>query len=160
MALGRRNGEQQGEFWVPTQNLPASPGHVFYEKLNGLLAEGGFDEWVETLCQPYYAKSGRPGIPPGVYFRMILMGYFEGIGSQRGIAWRCSDSRSLAEFLGVPINQATPDHSSLSRTQQRLPLEIHEQVFIFVLKIAVDKKLVGGKTVAVDSTTLEANAAM
>ena len=83
---------------------------------------------------------GRPSIPPGVYFRMILVGYFEGIGSQRGIAWRCSDSRSLAEFLGVPSDEATPDHSSLSRSHQRLPLEIHEQVFVFVLKIAADKK--------------------
>src|SRR5579872_3586362 len=94
MALGRRNGERQAEFWVATQKLPTSPGHVFYEKLNELLAEAGFDEWVETLCQPYYANCGRPGIPPGVYFRMLLVGYFEGIGSQRGIAWRCSDSRS------------------------------------------------------------------
>ena len=160
MALGKRKRQQQ-EMWVATTDLPKSPGHAFYDKLNELLAEAEFDSWVEKLCAPYYAEvMGRPSIPPGVYFRMILMGYFEGIGSQRGIAWRCSDSRSLAEFLGVPINQATPDHSSLSRTQQRLPLEIHEQVFIFVLKIAVDKKLVGGKTVAVDSTTLEANAAM
>ena len=103
---------------------------------------------------------GRPSIPPGVYFRMILIGYFEGIASQRGIAWRCGDSRSLAEFLGVPVNEATPDHSSMTRTHQRLPLEIHEQVFTFVLKIAADKKLLGGKTVSVDSTMLEANAAM
>src|SRR5947209_5362586 len=103
---------------------------------------------------------GRPSIPPGVYFRMLLIGYFEGIGSQRGIAWRCSDSRSLAEFLGVPIDKPTPEHSSLTRVHQRLPLEIHEQVFVFVLQIANSKKLIGGKAVAVDSTTLEANAAM
>ncbi len=160
MALGKRKREQQG-LWIATTELPKSPGHPFYQKLNGLLAEAGFDRWVEKLCAPYYAeKLGRPSIPPGVYFRMILMGYFEGIGSQRGIAWRCSDSRSLAEFLGLAINEPTPDHSSLTRVHQRLPLEIHEQVFVFVLKIAAAKKLLQGKTVAVDSTTLEANAAM
>jgi transposase len=160
MVLGRRRREQQG-MWIATTDLPKSPGHPFYRKLNQVLADADFDGWLERLCQPHYAvKIGRPSIPPGVYFRMILIGYFEGIGSQRGIAWRCSDSRSLAEFLGVPQDETTPDHSSLSRTHQRLPLEIHEQVFVFVLKIAADKKLLQGKTVAVDSTTLEANAAM
>jgi transposase len=160
MALGRRRREQQG-LWVATTDLPKSPGHPFYRKLNQLLAEADFDHWIENLCRPYYADAlGRPSIPPGVYFRMILVGYFEGIASQRGIAWRCSDSRSLAEFLGIPINESTPDHSSLSRVHGRLPLEIHEQVFVFVLKIATDKKLLRGKTAAVDSTTLEANAAM
>jgi transposase len=160
MALGKRKREQQG-LWVVTTDLPKSPGHPFFRKLNQLLAEAKFDDWIEKLCQPHYAAvMGRKSIPPGVYFRMILVGYFEGIGSQRGIAWRCSDSRSLAEFLGVPANETTPDHSSLSRTHQRLPLEIHEQVFVFVLKIAEEKKLLKGKTVAVDSTTLEANAAM
>jgi len=160
MALGKRKTEQQG-LWIATTDLPKSPGHPFYRKLNQLLAEAKFDNWLEKLCQPYYAAvMGRPSIPPGVYFRMILVGYFEGIGSQRGIAWRCSDSRSLAEFLGVPPDEATPDHSSLSRSHQRLPLEIHEQMFVFVLKIAEDKNLLKGKTVAVDSTTLEANAAM
>lgn len=160
MALGKRKREQQG-LWVATTELPKSPGHPFYRKLNELLAEAKFDDWIEKRCEPYYAaKLGRPSIPPGVYFRMILVGYFEGIASQRGIAWRCSDSRSLAEFLGFPINEPTPDHSSLSRVHGRLPLEVHEEVFVFVLKIAADKKLLKGKTVGVDSTTLEANAAM
>jgi len=160
MALGKRKREQQG-MWVATTDLPKSPGHPFYRKLNELLAEAKFDDWIEKLCQPYYAPvMGRTSIPPGVYFRMILVGYFEGLGSQRGIAWRCSDSRSLAEFLGVPAEEPTPDHSSMTRCHQRLPLEIHEQVFVFVLKIADAKKLLKGKTVAVDSTTLEANAAM
>lgn len=160
MALGKRKREQQ-ELWVATTELPKSPGHPFYVKLNRLLAEADFDRWVERLCTPYYhAVMGRPSIPPGVYFRMILTGYFEGIASQRGIAWRCSDSRSLAEFLGYGPQEATPDHSSLSRTHLRLPLEVHEQVFTFVLQIAANKKLIAGKTVAVDSTTLEANAAM
>ena len=160
MALGKRKREEQG-LWIATTELPKSPGHPFYRKLNELLAEAKFDSWIEERCRPYYAeKLGRPSIPPGVYFRMILVGYFEGIVSQRGIAWRCSDSRSLAEFLGTPINECTPDHSSLSRVHDRLPLEIHEEVFVFVLKIAADKKLLKGKTVGVDSTTLEANAAM
>jgi transposase len=160
MALGKRKREQQTG-WVATTELPKSPGHPFYKKLNALLAEGGFDEWLETLCAPYYAaKMGRESIPPGVYFRMILIGYFEGISSQRGIAWRCHDSRSLAEFLGVPVTEETPDHSSLSRIHGRLPLEVHEAMFVFVLKLAAEKKLLAGKTVAVDSTMLEADAAM
>jgi transposase len=160
MALGKRKREEQG-LWIATTELPKSPGHPFYKKLNELLAEAKFDAWIEERCQPYYAeKVGRPSIPPGVYFRMILVGYFEGIASQRGIAWRCSDSRSLAEFLGIPINERTPDHSTLSRVHERLPVEIHEEMFVFVLKIAAEKKLLKGKTVGVDSTTLEANAAM
>lgn len=160
MALGKRAQEQQG-FWVCTSELPVSPGHPFYRKLNGVLAEAGFDPWIEERCRPYYAeKLGRPSIPPGTYFRMILVGYFEGIASQRGIAWRCSDSRSLAEFLGIPADKTTPDHSTMSRVSQRLPLEIFEEVFVFVLKIAAEKKLIKGKTVGVDATTLEANAAM
>jgi transposase len=160
MALGKRAQEQQG-WWVCTTELPPSPGHPFYQKLNQVLAEADFDRWIEERCRPYYAaKLGRPSIPPGVYFRMILVGYFEGIASQRGIAWRCSDSRSLAEFLGIPLNKPTPDHSTLSRVSQRLPLEVHEEMFVFVLKIAAEKKLIKGKTVGVDSTTLEANAAM
>jgi transposase len=160
MALGKRKREQQAA-WVATTELPKSPGHPFYKKLNKLLAEAGFDEWLEALCAAYYSSdSGRNSIPPGVYFRMILVGYFEGIGSQRGIAWRCSDSRSLSEFLGVPVQKETPDHSSLSRIHDRLPLEVHEAMFVFVLKLAAEQKLLSGKTVAVDSTMLEADAAM
>jgi transposase len=160
MALGRRKREQQAA-WVATTELPKSPGHPFYKKLNQLLGEAGFDEWLEALCAPYYsADRGRESIPPGVYFRMILVGYFEGISSQRGIAWRCSDSRSLAEFLGVPLHEETPDHSSLSRIHGRLPVEVHEAMFVFVLKVAAEKQLLTGNTVAVDSTLLEADAAM
>src|SRR5208283_146040 len=160
MALGKRKNEQQG-LWIATTELPKSPGHPFYKKLNALLAEADFDGWLEALCAPYYAtKLGRDSIPPGVYFRMVLIGYFEGIGSQRGIAWRCSDSRSLAEFLGVPVEEETPEHSSLSRIHARLPLEVHEAMFVFVLQLAAEKNLLKGKTVAVDSTMLEADAAM
>lgn len=160
MALGKRKKEQQ-DLWIAVGDLPTSEGHPFYQKLNKLLAEARFDDYVEQLCSSYYAKSlGRPGIPPGVYFRMLFVGYFEGLGSQRGIAWRCGDSRSLQGFLGVPITETTPDHSSLTVIRKRLPMEIHEQVFAFVLRIAQDKKLLGGKSLAVDSTMLEANAAM
>jgi hypothetical protein len=160
MALGKRKDEQQ-EVWVATTELPRSPGHPFYRKLNQLLAEADFDAWLEKLCRPYYAdKTGRPSIPPGTYFRMVLVGYFEGIASQRGIAWRCSDSRSLAEFLGYGPTEETPDHSSLSRIHGRLPQEVHEAMFTFVLRIAAERKLLDGRSVAVDSTMLEANAAM
>lgn len=160
MALGRRKPPQQ-PLWVANGELPRSPGHPFYAALNRLLAEVGFDRFVEEMCTPYYADNvGRPGIAPGVYFRMLLVGYFEGLGSQRGIAWRCSDSLSLREFLGLAPHQPSPDHSSLTVIRQRLPLEVHEQVFVKVLTIARERKLLRGKTVAVDSTTLEANAAM
>lgn len=160
MALGRRDKQRQSEFWVTTGSLPVGPGHAFYTKLNELLAEAGFDRWVEDLCQPHYAKTGRPGIPPGVYFRMLLVGYFEGIGSQRGMAWRCSDSLSLRKFLGMAADEESPDHSSLTVIRCRLPIEVHNAVFLWVLTLAREKKLLDGKTLGIDSTTLEANAAM
>jgi len=163
MAMGRRRKERQETLFIATEGLSRSPGHPFYQKLNELLAEAGFDRWIEGRCQRYYAteeKRGQPSIPPGVYFRMLLIGYFEGIDSQRGIAWRCADSLSLRHFLGVPLGEATPDHSTLTVTRNRLPREVFDEVFQFVLRIAVNKKLLSGKTVGVDSTTLEANAAM
>lgn len=160
MALGKRKREQQ-EVWVATSDLPRSPGHPFYCQLNKLLDEAGFDDWVERCCVPYYAdKRGRPSVPPGVYFRMLLVGYFEGLDSQRAIAWRCHDSRSLQAFLGYSITQETPDHSTLTVIRQRLPLAVHEEVFAFVPAIAESKKLLKGRTVAVDSTLIEADAAM
>src|SRR4051794_31200267 len=161
MSMGRRPSEQQPDLWVSTTDLPRSPGHAFYDKLNRLLAESGFDRYVEGLCQGHYADgAGRESIPPGVYFRMLFVGYFEGLDSQRAIAWRCSDSLSLRAFLGVPLPGGTPDHSSLTKIRQRLPADVHEQVFLHVLTIAREMKLLRGKTVAVDATTLEANAAM
>lgn len=160
MSMGRRQEQRQAEFWIATSDLPKSPGHVFYDKLNQLLAGADFDRWVEDLCQPYYADDGRPSIPPGTYFRMLFVGYFEDLNSQRAIAWRCGDSFSLHDYLGYDRNEATPDHSSLTTIRQRLSLPVHEQVFTFVLKVAQEKKLLRGKTVAVDATTLEANAAM
>lgn len=161
MAMGRRQQQRQADLWIATTDLPRSAGHVFYDKLNGLLAGSGFDRFVESLCQPYYADGlGRESIPPGTYFRMLFVGYFEELNSQRAIAWRCGDSLSLRAYLGIALHEATPDHSSLTVIKRRLPLAVHEQVFAFVLRVAQEKKLLRGKTVAVDSTTLEANAAM
>jgi transposase len=161
MAMGKREAEQQQNLFVTHDQLPRSPGHVFYRKLNRLLAEGGFDRWIEALCEPHYCRGqGRPSVPPGVYFRMLLVGYFEGINSQRGIAWRCSDSLSLREFLGLPLGEDSPDHSSLSYIRNRLPLDVHQAMFVWVLALLQQNKLLKGKTVGVDSTTLEADAAM
>jgi transposase len=160
MALRRRAEERQGELWVATQALPSGPGHVFYERLNRLLAEAGFDRFVEDLVEEYYSDRGRPGIAPGVYFRMLFVGYFEGIDSQRGIAWRCADSLSLRSFLGLDLTEKSPDHSSLTRIRDRYPLEVTEKVFAFVLQMACERKLISGTQVGVDATLLEANAAM
>lgn len=163
MAMGKRKREWQEALFISADRLPRSLGHPFYQRLNGILAEANFDAWIEKRCERYYAqeeKRGQPSIPPGVYFRMLMVGYFEGIGSQRGIAWRCADSLSLREFLGTPLNEKTPDHSSMTNTRKRLPPEVFDEVFQFVLRIAAERKLLSGKTVGVDSTTLEANAAM
>ncbi len=163
MAMGRRKTEQQQPLFVTADNLPRSQGHPFYKALNELLADARFDRWIEDRCQPFYDQDesrGQRSIAPGVYFRMLLVGYFEGIDSQRGIAWRCADSLSLRSFLGIPLDKNSPDHSTLSLTRRRLPPEVFEEVFQFVLKIAADKKLLSGQTMGVDSTTLEANAAM
>ena len=143
-----------------TSKLPASLRHVFYDALNGVLRDANFDKFAESLCGPFYKEGGRRGIPPGIYFRMIFVGYFEGIDSQRGIAWRCGDSLSLRAFLGYELHKNTPDHSSMTRIRQRLPLEVFEQVFAFVLSLVEEHGLLKGKTVGVDSTLLEANAAM
>lgn len=160
MAMGEHETTRQGEFWIPAEKLPQSPGHPFYKQLNRLLESAGFDRFCEQLCRPFYADAGRDSIPPGVYFRMLFVGYFEGLNSQRGIAWRCADSRSLAEFLGFGHDEATPEHSSLTRIRKRLSEAVHEQVFAFMLRIAVQHKLYDGTKVAVDSTLLEADAAM
>ena len=162
MAMGKRKPRQESLF-VTTDQLTPSAGHPFYHRLNALLAENGFDDWIQHRCAEFYEREearGRPSLPPGVYFRMLLVGYFEGLDSQRGIAWRCSDSLSLRAFLGIPLDQATPDHSTLTNTRKRLPEAVFDEVFRFVLGIAEAKKLIAGTTVGVDSTLLEANAAM
>ena len=160
MALGKRKRASQSQLWVATQNLTA-PGHAFYKKLNRVLDKHGFDEFVEAQCAKYYSEGvGRPGIPPGVYFRLLMIGYFEGISSERAIAWRVADSLSLRHFLGYELDQATPDHSSVSRTRRLMDYQTHQEVFAWVLKVLAKTKLLKGKTLGVDATTLDANAAM
>lgn len=160
MALGRRRREQQDTFWVATDQLGSGPRNAFYDRLNQLLAEIEFDRKLEEAAEPYYEKIGRRSLPPGVYFRMIFIGYFEDISSQRGIAWRCEDSRSLARFLGYAPGEQTPDHSTLSLTRERLPMEVHALAFELILGAAKQNGLLKGKTVGVDATDLEANASM
>lgn len=161
MAMGKRTTQRQQELWIAAPDMPTPVAEPFYRKLNQLLAQRGFDPLVEGLCQKFYHDElGRPSIPPGVYFRMLLLGYFEGIDSERGIAWRCGDSLSFRAFLGIALNKSTPDHSSLSKIRGRIDLETHQEVFAWVLKVLAEKGLLKGKTLGIDATTLEANAAM
>jgi transposase len=160
MAMGRE-GDRQDDLIVSWGEMPRSPGHVFYDRLQEVLLAGGFDLFVETSCQPYYApKMGAPSVPPGRYFRMHMVGYFEGIASERGIAWRCSDSMSLRDFLRLENREKVPDHWWLSKTRGRLPHEVHETVFGWVLKLVAEHGLVKGKRIGVDASTMEANAAL
>ena len=161
MAMGKRDSQRQDRFWLVTADIPQAPGHPFYRRLNQLLAQYGFDPFVEDLCRPFYHEQlGRPSVPPGVYFRMLLIGYFEGIDSERGIAWRCGDSLTLREFLAYELTQSTPEHSSLSRIRERIDLQTHREVFGWVLKMLSERGLLKGKSLGVDATSLEANAAM
>jgi transposase len=162
MAMGRRKKRvRQEQLWVPTAELPVSAGHPFYERLNRLLDEKKFDEFVETLCAPFYAaKLGRPGLAPGIYFRLLMVGYFEGIDSERGIAWRASDSLSIRSFVRIALDETAPDHSTISRTRRLIDVETHQAVFQWVLTMLAERKLLKGNTIGVDSTTLEANAAL
>jgi transposase len=160
MALGRQR-DRQSELLVTWAEMPRSPGHVFYDRLQAELVTAGFDSFVEEQCAPYYAaRRGRPSLPPGRYFRMLLVGYFEGIDSERALEWRCADSLSLREFLRLGEREPVPDHSWLSRTRARLPLEVHDQVFGWVLQRLAERGLVKGKRIGVDASTMEANAAL
>jgi transposase len=160
MALGRQS-ERQTELMIGWAELPRSPGHVFYDRLQAVLLEAGFDGFAEARCAPYYArKRGRPSLPPGRYFRMHLVGYFEGIDSERGLEWRCADSLSLREFLRLGTTEPVPDHSWLSKTRSRLPLEVHEAVFGWVLQRLAEHGLLQGERIGVDASTMEANAAL
>jgi len=145
----------------PPSTLPSAPGHPFYERLHEVLKRHGFTEFVEEECRRYYAKLlGRPSVPPTVYFKMLLIGYFEGIDSERGIAWRVADSMGLRQFLGYELTQGTPDHSSISRTRRLMSVETHRMVFQWVLGVLAKEKVLKGKTLGIDATTLEANAAL
>jgi len=161
MSMKRHAKDGQETFWIAHDQVASGPGHPFYEKVEEVLREERFDSFVESKCARYYAKKqGRPSIAPGVYFRMLLIGYFERLSSERGICWRCSDSFSLRRFLGLGLGDSTPTHSSLSRIRTRLPLEVHNAVFDWVLQVLGTHGLIDGKTIGVDATTLEANAAL
>jgi transposase len=162
MAMGtRRHRQRQEQLWVSHADLATGPGHPFYTRLNELLDGEKFDEFVEGECACFYAaNNGRPSLPPGTYFRLLLIGYFEGLDSERGIAWRVADSLGLRRFLRIGLDEATPDHSTISRTRRLMDVDTHRKVFLWVLGVVADRGLVKGKTVGVDATTLEANAAM
>lgn len=160
MAMGKKKG-RQGDLWIATRDLARSPGHPFYERLNRLLEQHGFDGFVEEQCRSFYAERlGRPSLAPGQYFRLLLIGYFEGIDSERGIAWRVADSLTLREFLGLALSEAPPDHSTLSRNRRLIDVETHQEVFAWVLSVLAQEGLLRGQAIGVDATTLEANAAM
>src|SRR2546426_7862508 len=160
MAMGKRKSEQ-APLWIPTTELPVSPGHPFYVRLNGILDAAGFDRFVEEQCRPFYAPvMGRPSLAPGRYFRLLLVGYFEGLDSERGIAWRAADSLAVRNFLGLGLDEGAPDHSTISRTRRLIDVEAHRAVFTWVQEQLVEAGLLTGKTIAIDATTLEANAAM
>lgn len=161
MAMGRRPKERQGQMWVEVKRMSKGPGHPFYGRLDQVLATGGFDVYVEEVCKRFYAKSmGRPSLPPSVYFRLMLIGYFEGIDSERGIAWRVADSLTLREFLGYEPTDTPPDHSTISRNRRLIDLSTHQEVFTWVLGLLAQEGLLRGKTLGIDGTTLEANAAL
>src|SRR3954452_4083367 len=160
MSMGRE-GDRQGDLIVTWSEMPRSPGHMYYDRLQEMLLGAGFDGFVEDACRAYYAKTmGAPSVPPGRYFRMHMVGYFEGIDSERGIEWRCSDSFSLREFLRLEATDRVPDHSWLSKTRGRLPHEVHETVFSWVLALIAERGLVRGERIGVDASTMEANAAL
>ena len=161
MAMGKRERDRQPPMWVATTELPTAASHPFYARLNQVLREQGFDDFAEAQCAEFYAETmGRPGLAPGIYFRLLLVGYFEGLDSERGIAWRASDSLTLRDFLGLMLPAAPPDHSTISRTRRLIDLETHRAVFTWVLQRLGDAGLVKGKTIGIDATTLEANAAL
>jgi transposase len=162
MAMGTRGKqERQEDLWVVTSEVVGTPAHAFYDRLNQILDQHHFDRNVEQLCRRYYkGRLGRPSIRPGIYFRSLMLGYFEGIDSERGIAWRLADSLSMRKFIAYALTEETPDHSTLSRTRRLYSVETHKAVFRWVLKILVEEGWVEGKTVSIDATMLEANAAL
>jgi transposase len=162
MGMGRKKDrEKQQDLWVVASEIVRTPGHVFYERLNVVLEAEKFDQRIESICRKYYkSSSGRPSLTPGTYFRMLLLGYFEGIDSERGIAWRAADSLSYRKFLGYDLSEQTPDHSTVSRTRRLYSVETHQAVMQWVLKMLRKHGLADGQSVCIDGTTLEANASM
>ena len=157
----RKDQEQQEELWVPHGALPQGASHPFYQRMKQLLEESRFDEFVEGGCQRFYAeKRGRPSLAPGMYFRLLLIGYFEGIDSERGMAWRASDSLALRRFLRVGLEESPPEHSTIWRRRRLMDVETHREVFTWVLGVLAEKGLLQGQRLGIDATTLEANAAL
>jgi transposase len=161
MAMGtRKMREKQADIWYEGE-LPTAPGHPFYKRLNEVLDNAQFDLFCEASCADFYhQKLGRPSLPPGQYFRTMMIGFFEGLDSERGIAWRLADSLTLRQFLCIALDEKTPDHVTISRTRRLIDPETHQQIFSWVLERLAQAGLIKGKTIGVDSTTLEANAAM
>src|SRR5689334_9994885 len=161
MAMGTRKMRvRQEDLWYGGE-LPAAPGHPFYKRLNEILDDAKFDSFCETNCASFYHhKLGRPSLPPGQYFRVMMIGFFEGLDSERGIAWRLADSLTLRQFLFIGLDESTPDHVTISRTRRLIEAETHQRIFSWVLEQLAVSGLIKGKTIGVDSTTLEANAAM
>src|SRR5487761_1442706 len=162
MAMGtRRRRQRQEQLWISQSELAQGPGYPFYQRVNELLEEEKFDEFAERECAKFYAaNNGRPSLTPGIYFRLLLVGYFEGIDAERGIAWRAADSLGLRRFLGVGLDEQPPDHSTISRTRRLIDVETHRKLFFWILERLAEQGPVRGKTVGLDATTLEANAAM
>jgi len=157
----RRRRQRQEELWIGHDEVAKGPGHPFYKKVNELLEEAKFDDFAGTECAKFYAENnGRPSLTPGIYFRILLLAYFEGIDSERGMAWRAADSLGVRQFLGIGLDQPTPDHSTISRTRRLMDIETHKKVFSWILEVLRERGLIHGKTVGIDATTLEANAAM
>src|SRR5260370_19299988 len=162
MAMGtRRRRQRQEQIWISHDEVAKGPGHPFYKKVNELLEEAKFDNFAEKEGAKLYAgNNGRASVTPGIYFRLLLLGYFEGIDSERGIAWRAGDSLGLREFLGIGLDEQPADHSTISRTRRLIDVETHRKVFSWILEVLRERGLIKGKTVGIDATTLEANAAI
>ena len=162
MAMGtRKKREKQEDIWIAHTELASAPGHPFYQRLNELLEAEQFDQFVEERCAKFYrSQYGRPSLTPGIYIRSLLIGYFEGIDSERGIAWRLADSLALRRFVGIALTEDTPDHSTLSRTRRRIDVETHQEVLAWVLNLLAQRGLLRGQRIGIDATTLEAKAAM
>jgi transposase len=161
MAMGtRKKRQRQEELWYGGE-LPTAPGHPFYKRLNEVLDHAGCDAFCETSCAGFYPhKLGRPSLPPGLYFRVMMIGFFEGLDSERGVAWRLADSLTLRQFRSIGLDENTPDHVTISRTRRLIDGETHQRIFPWVRERLAQAGLIQGQTIGVDSTTLEANAAM
>ncbi len=160
----KKTPDEAPTFWIATSDLPATPANGFYQKLDAVLAEFKFGEETRRLAAPFYemnaSKGGQPGIDPEVYFKMLMVGFFENLASERAIAARCADSLSIREFLHYGLGDRTPHHSSFTVIRKRLAAEVYDAVFALVLQALRAKKLLKGKHLAIDTSVMEANASL